>query len=214
MRVRLRLICGLAWAVVGCGGQQMEQPATDLMTAPASSDGGADGARKSVSGPACGLASPGVIGCGCRQEPTPPPEVWICESCAEPAGASALIGPEGGSLLLRTEDLVAFSLTIPPQALSQPTQIAISESVRAPASFNSASAGYVIEPRALDLLRPASITIRLAAAQPDASMYWSPDTCSEPARLLDSVSAAQGVSGAIVRTGVVFASTGTAPPAQ
>ena len=63
--------------------------------------------------------APAVVGCGCPQDPGPPPEVWSCIECDTLPSTSALIGPEGGSFTLRGEDDKWFVLTIPPNALAR-----------------------------------------------------------------------------------------------
>ena len=157
-------------------------------------------------------AAPAVIGCGCAQEPTPPPEVWSCIECANIPQTSALIGAEGGSFTLRGSGTTWFTLTIPPKALAAPTKLQISESVRPPVSLIPASIGYLIEPRGIEFAVPVSVTVPTTKNKIGTGLYWSPDTCSEPVWLANSAPETGAVSGTITRTGVVFASSAPAPP--
>ena len=156
-------------------------------------------------------AAPAVIGCGCAQEPTPPPEVWSCVECANIPQTSALIGAEGGSFTLRGSGTTWFTLTIPPHALSAPTKLQISESVRPPVSLIPASSGYLIEPRGIEFAVPVSVKVPTAKNKLGTGLYWSPDTCSEPTWLPSSVPENGAVSGTLSRTGVVFAASSPAP---
>ena len=204
------LISCLLFVVAACGGNaRAEQPTANdaVATDSVATDSG-------VVADECADA-PAVIGCGCAQEPTPPPEVWSCIECANIPQTGALIGAEGGSFTLRGSSATWFTLTIPPHALSAPTALKISESVRPPVSLIPASSGYLIEPRGIEFAVPVSVTVPLAKNKLGTGLYWSPDPCSEPGSVANSVLENGAVSGTITRTGVVFASAAAAPtPAQ
>ncbi len=194
-------------ALAACGGNaSVEQPSVQAVA----NAGSAGLAEVPVAEVAACADVPAVVGCGCPQEPTPPPEVWSCIACADLPATSALIGPEGGSLTLRGPGVAWFKLTIPPNALQTPTKIQISPSVRAPVSLAPASDGYAIEPQAVVFALPVSVTVPLAAKRAGAGLYWSPDVCSEPVWAADSVVTSDTVSGTITHGGVVFASSAAA----
>ena len=156
--------------------------------------------------------APVVVGCGCSQDPTPPPEVWNCIACETLPSTSGSIGPEGGSFILRGPGVAWFKLTIPPNALAVPTKLRITRSVRPPVSLAPASDGYAIEPTGIEFAVPVSVTVPLNANQVSTGLYWSRDVCSEPVWVTGSAPGTDTVSGSITHSGVVFATSVVALP--